>query len=197
MKKHSLPVTADHGEALGEHNIYYDHKGLYDQTMHVPLLFRYPGRLKPNVLDGLVGSVDIMPTMLDMVGVKVPKAVRGQSLLPFCKSDCSEINARIYGEHVNDSQVMIRTQEWKFIQSFASLPYHEKFRITKGDMELYNVGEDPNELVNVAQDNPELVSRFSKDIDTWLTDTMLPPRTPENLMDEESKETLRALGYVE
>jgi len=192
-----LAVTADHGESLGEHHIYFDHKGLYDQTMHVPLLFRYPGRLKPRELDGLVGSVDIMPTVLNIAGIEIPETIRGRSLLRFLKDGGDEINGRIYGEHVNDSQVMVRTQAWKCIKTYRTIAYHEKFGITEGNIELYNMQDDPDELVNVAPNHDELVEQFGQDLDTWLSDALYSTRMPANLMDKESKEMLRALGYTD
>ncbi len=196
-RKTLLAITADHGEALGEHNIYFDHKGLYDQTMQVPLILRYSGRLKAGKVNGLVGSVDIMPTLFEIVGIDTPSAIRGNSLLPLMQAGQGLINTRIYGEHVNESQSMLRTRKWKFIKSFRDIVYHEKFKIIAGNMELYDVQKDPAELNNVAQLHPEVVARFSEDVDAWLKDKRVSAALPNNLMDEESKATLRALGYAD
>ena len=71
-------INSDHGETLYDHDCYFDHHGLYDCTLHVPLIFRYPGKVPAGQrVRGLHASMkDIMPTLLDLLGIKTEHRVR-------------------------------------------------------------------------------------------------------------------------
>ncbi|WJH37558.1 sulfatase [Paenibacillus sp. CC-CFT747] len=76
-------LFGDHGESLTEHDIYWDHCGLYETTVNVPVLLRYPGKLPEGLrVKGLVQQVDLMPTLLEAAGVEVPPGLDGRSLWP-------------------------------------------------------------------------------------------------------------------
>ena len=72
----------DHGECLGDHGIWYDHHGLFDENMRVPFILRAPGKLPSGVrVDSAVQTIDAAPTILDAVGVEPHPSMDGQSLL--------------------------------------------------------------------------------------------------------------------
>lgn len=78
--------TSDHGETMASQ--FEDPKNSpYTESMNVPFLIRYPGKLKPQVNDVLLGTPDIMPTLLSLAGLEkeIPTSVQGQSLMPFLK----------------------------------------------------------------------------------------------------------------
>jgi arylsulfatase A-like enzyme len=77
----ALFVSADHGEAFGEHQTYEHSKTLYQELVHVPLLAVGP-RIPHRVVDQRVGLVDLGPTLLDLFGVDTPASFEGQSLVP-------------------------------------------------------------------------------------------------------------------
>jgi len=74
-------VTADHGEAFGEHATRQHSKTLYEELVHVPLLVMGP-RIAPRVVEQRVGLIDLGPTLLDLFGVPTPATSMGQSLVP-------------------------------------------------------------------------------------------------------------------
>jgi len=87
LKAHSayddslIVVVGDHGEGLGEHNEDTHGIFLYDSTTHVPLILKLPGAKDAGkVVDEQVGTLDIMPTVLELAGVSMPEAIEGQSL---------------------------------------------------------------------------------------------------------------------
>lgn len=85
LRDHTLIVlTADHGEELGEYSSYFGHvKNLYDQLIHIPLILSFPGHLPAGKrVDVPVRHIDLMPTILDLVGEKGPSQMRGKSLVP-------------------------------------------------------------------------------------------------------------------
>jgi len=75
-------ITSDHGETFYEHADFYNH-GLwvYDTTVHVPLIVRAPG-IAPSVVDTPVSSIDVVPTLCEMLGIAKPTRVEGVSLTP-------------------------------------------------------------------------------------------------------------------
>ncbi|MEO6323676.1 MAG: sulfatase, partial [Thermoanaerobaculia bacterium] len=80
-KQTLVVVTSDHGEGLGEHGEETHGVLLYDATLHVPLLVRYPGHVPlGKVIDEVAGLVDVTPTILDLVGVKSDTSLQGRSL---------------------------------------------------------------------------------------------------------------------
>ena len=74
-------MAADHGEAFGEHGLYWHGNSLFDELLHVPLFVYIPGVAAKTVSEP-VGLYDIAPTVLDIMGVPIPKAFKGSSLLP-------------------------------------------------------------------------------------------------------------------
>ena len=82
--------TSDHGENLGDHWAFakYTH---FDQTFQVPLVARVPGpvaeQARSTVVDAFTESIDIMPTILELIGVDIPMQCNGHSLLPFCRGE--------------------------------------------------------------------------------------------------------------
>ncbi|MCD6353686.1 MAG: sulfatase, partial [Proteobacteria bacterium] len=195
-KKTLMAVTSDHGECLGEHNIFFAHQGLYDPVLHIPLIFWYPERLEPEKIDGLVASIDIMPTILNIVGLTHPANIQGKNILPIINGYQKELNTELYGEHVNHTQVMIRNKKWKLIKSLKDRQYHERFFIKSGNEELYDLENDPDELNNVAKQHPLLVSQFTNKLENWLNEKKPASVSDKKTMDEESREILRSLGYA-
>lgn len=85
--------TSDHGETMASH-LDDPKNSPYTESMNVPFMIRYPGKLKPHVNDVLLGTPDIMPTLLSLAGLEkeIPVSVQGQDLVPFlngksCKYD--------------------------------------------------------------------------------------------------------------
>ena len=83
-------ITADHGETFYEHADFFNH-GLwvYDTTVHVPLIVRAPG-VAPSVVDTPVSSIDVAPTLCEMLGIAVPSRVEGVSLAPLLEGKALE-----------------------------------------------------------------------------------------------------------
>ncbi len=101
LERTLLVVTSDHGEAFGEHGYLWHERGVYDELVRVPLLVRLPGGELPGEITALTQSIDLLPTVFDLIEVPYPRqGVQGRSLLPvmagladrahdyvFCRSD--------------------------------------------------------------------------------------------------------------
>ncbi|TVY08194.1 sulfatase family protein [Paenibacillus cremeus] len=151
-------VTSDHGETLYEHDCYFDHHGLYDCTLTVPLIIKLPGKVAAGkrVSDVTLIS-DIMPTMLELLGIDAGQQLDGRSLQPLMAGGKLD---RISEMYITECTWMRkhgwRTSEWKLIRALEP-DFH-----FKPEVELYNLVKDPEENVNVAEQEPEIVELLTR-----------------------------------
>src|SRR5690606_10659740 len=80
-----IVFTSDHGEQLGDHNLYLKFV-LREPSVHVPLLISHP-QFNPSARNELVSHVDLFPTFCDINGIKAPDGLHGHSLLPLLKGE--------------------------------------------------------------------------------------------------------------
>ncbi len=144
IKKNTiLIITAEHGEEFGEHEI-YGHTTLYDFNLRVPLVMRIPN-IESRTIHDPVQSVDIMPTLLDLVGIPHNYNFDGTSILPLLQN--KQIPTRLLvADNYLTSQFTksIIYGDWKVFVSTVGgyTPYM-----------LYNLAEDPNEQKNILLSN--------------------------------------------
>jgi len=140
--------TADHGEHLGDHGITDKGPPGYDSCSHVPLIFSYPGRIKPgNKKSELIEAVDIVPTILDYCGVRKPPVMQGRSLRKLLEDEDYQPRSSVYiewREPFGPSHKTVRTHDFWYSASNRG-----------GDL-LFDLKKDPHQLSNVAG-RPEYV----------------------------------------
>ncbi len=183
--------TADHGESLGEHQEKTHAIFIYEATVRVPLIIRYPKLFKAGTAyAGPVRHIDIVPTLLGILGrpggeqtpgIDLTPAGRGEKLPPdlvqYSESRLSELGfgmAPLFG---------LRVGSWKWIR--APRP------------ELYDLQVDPRELSNVYDANGALAARLDGELDRIFADCRgRAVRERANPLSSETEETLRSLGYL-
>ncbi len=186
-------VTADHGEALGEHDETGHGFFVYETTLRVPLVVVGPGVAPGTTIGGTVRTIDVMPTVLDVLGLtsKAPP-VTGQSVAASLTRAGSPASPATYAEsltpltsyHWSDLRVL-REGSWKYI--LAPRP------------ELYDLEKDPGELRNMAAEQPAkaralraaLEVHLRAERERALNDTAAPPA-----LSADTLQKLGALGYV-
>lgn len=163
-----LILFGDHGESLTEHDIYWDHCGLYDTTVHVPMIMRWPGRIPPRRrVRGLVQQVDLMPTVLEAACLNAPPDLDGKSLWPAIEGRCEQTHSTIYlSECAWQASRGVRTSDYKFIQTIDSGPF------VRPPCELYDLRLDPNETINVVDSLPEQALAMAQSLHDWITYTL-------------------------
>jgi len=195
----AVVFVADHGESLGEHEIYFDHLGLYDVSLRVPLLMRLPRIAGRDLLEtNLVETVDILPTCCQTLGLAAPEGIQGQSLLPLLEGGApAGLRGAVYAQHAGNQALTVCDGTWKLIVRMNTNPM---ITATGGD-ELYNLATDPGEQQNLLRESPEEVARLNQMLQRWLDLTSrddLPPGPvlPVNEL-AKRKEKLKALGYLQ
>lgn len=165
-----LAITADHGEELDEHGCWFDHHGLYETNIHIPLILRCPSCIPGGLrIGGLTQMMDLAPTLLELVGAKDiahRENMRGRSLLPLihqpyaCRGTTDSV-------HITENTWMkkrgFRTPGWKLIVPLETPDLHGK-----SDVELYDLINDPGETTNAALHYPEVTKKFLSDLDTYV-----------------------------
>lgn len=152
-------LMADHGESLTEHGIYYDHHGLYNCCLHVPLILRWPGRVAAGAeREDLAQHLDLAPTLLRAAGIEVPAGMEGRDLLSSHEAPAQLLSA----ENTWQSKWSLRTPGHKLILSRRPDHYGNPPR------ELYNLQIDPGETRNLAEEQPQLCAELEQDLEGQL-----------------------------
>ena len=140
--------SSDNGFFWGEHG-FGDKRWAYDESIRDPLLMRYPKLIKPGTtLDQFVLNIDLPPTLLELAGAPIPKAIQGRSLLPLFGDAKAPWRTSFLTEYFQEKQYprvptwqAVRTDRWKYIQ-YVDL---------KDMDELYDLKADPYEMKNLIQ----------------------------------------------
>jgi arylsulfatase A-like enzyme len=169
-------LVGDHGESLTEHDIYWDHCGLYEPTVHVPIMMRWPGRIpEGRRVPGFVQQVDLLPTILEAVRRENPPGIDpgkladpvgldGTSMWPAIEGRTDRTHDTIYlSECAWQAARGIRTNRYKLIRTYDSGPF------VRPDTELYDLQDDPGETVNLAGSQPELAARLERQLLEWVS----------------------------
>jgi choline-sulfatase len=208
IRKHGLydetlvAVMADHGESLGAHGENTHGIFLYDETLHVPLLFKLPAsHAAGKRVDARVRLVDVAPTILQEAGLPVPKEMQGESLSGMMKTkpsaaprgpavaeDVSKDDRPAYAE----TDYPHRAFSWSSLRALRSGKY---LFIRAPEPELYNQAADPDAAHNLAVGAKAVADTLASQLDEFRS------RTSQTLIelakpDAEQMQKLQALGYV-
>lgn len=197
-----LTIVADHGESLDEHEIYFDHHGLYDCTVRIPLIIRTPDE-QEGIRNELVQLTDIAPTILDYIGHVYGCDLDGRSLRPLITGNINEWNKRVAvlaEEAHTQRRRAIRTHDYKYIQLIQGNTVCRYCGISHANSdELYDLESDPGENKNLSSkfgDKKKELQALSKEIAEEFTPPPVEQATHISYNEEEKiQEHLRDLGY--
>jgi choline-sulfatase len=182
-----IVVVADHGEAFGEHGEWSHGLFLYDETIHVPLLIKLPASPHRQI-DSRVGLVDIAPTLLQEVGIALPAAMQGQSLLDLMKSKTDVADRSEYAE----TDYPYRAFGWSSLRAWRAGKY---LYVDAPQRELYNQSTDPEAVHNLASSSPSVTETMAAQLDEFHQKTSRAGQAEVALTPRQA-EQLQALGYV-
>ena len=157
-------INGDHGETLYDHECWFDHHGLYDVTLHVPLIIRYPGRVPAGKrVAGYNQHKDLVPTLLELADIETDSQFDGESLTSLISGEVTSFESEIY---ITECTWMRkhgwRTPEWKLIVALEP-DFHFKPAV-----ELYNLLQDPDENNNLAETHPDVVNVLETRMKDWI-----------------------------
>jgi arylsulfatase A-like enzyme len=167
-----IVLGADHGEELDEHGCWFDHHGLYETNVRVPLLVRLPGAEQAGrVVRGPVNLMDVAPTLLDLsrlADVAGAAAMQGRSLARHLRGQ--EERATAAAVYLTECTWMRKRgwrverpgERWKLIEALEPDIYG------KPAVELYDLTADPGEQANLADTRPEVVAKLRAEMETWV-----------------------------
>lgn len=183
-------ITADHGDELFDHGGFEHTKTFYEEMVRVPLLLRVPHEGNGRVVEQQVGLIDVFPTVLDLMGVSYDGPVQGISLRPALDGDALP-ERPMFGEA---SQVPGRRA--------VRMNGHKYVREGSGAEQLYDLAADPEERTNLCASDAAPCDLYRQELAMWEAQTRLAsselalPTPSEAVVDDETRERLRALGYL-
>lgn len=171
-----IVITADHSEELLEHGFIGHastavHSRHYDELLHIPLVILAPKLMKQGrVIDTMAEQVDVMPTILDMMGWDIPPEVQGRSLWPAMRGEAMP-DQPTFAESIEGGYQSKPYQRTTFVRSVRTKDWKLIARTgPRGDaLELYDLKNDPNETRNVHVDHPEVAASMLDMIGDWVT----------------------------
>jgi len=192
-----VSVLGDHGESLGEHGEQTHALLAYDSTLHVPWILRVPGGPRGLRVSQTVGQVDLVPTLLDLLGLSEgdsPEETAGISLIPFLEGRIGEAGAELARTLYSETFLPYYTYGW------AKLRVLRQGRMKWIDAptpELYDTVRDPRELSNLAEQDPGVAHDLARELDERIAKASDGGDQESTLaLDSDARERLRSLGYL-
>jgi arylsulfatase A-like enzyme/Tfp pilus assembly protein PilF len=181
-------VAGDHGEGLGDHRELTHGNFVYDSTLRVPLILRFPDQRHAGLeIRQQVGLIDLFVTLAELVGATVPDQNQGRSLLPL-----------LHGEEIPDPPLLAESfyprlhYGWSEVLALRS----ERFKfIDTPRPELYDLEADPGETRNLVGEKPNVARGMKRTLEELLASQPRSEAAPAPL-DAETERRLRALGYL-
>jgi arylsulfatase A-like enzyme len=151
-----LVVSADHGEAFGEHGMNYHARSVYEELLHVPLFVRLPGA-KPRDVAEHVSLIDLGPTVLDLFGLSTPGDFMGESLVPLLAGETAKTTRPLAADSGRRLQALLFPDGVKAIRD-----------LTHSTAEVYDLKRDPQELENLMDDSNFPAERYAAALEEFF-----------------------------
>jgi arylsulfatase A-like enzyme len=211
LERTAISLVADHGEEFLDHQLQGHGENLFEETLRVPLLLRAPWVLPSGIVHrGRVGLTDIMPTLLDLLGVPAGRELEGKSLVGLVPNHSESAmfprgpafahllnqGMRLKPKVMADPDVMgevaVLRDHWKFI--VKDYGRHDELETM-----LFDLREDPGELRNLVAAEPGLASELERLAREWYRGERLRSAQGQETLEirGEDLEKLRALGYID
>ncbi len=198
-------ITSDHGEGLFDHGGVKFSQGhaflLYASNMWVPyILYHHGDGLKPKIINRPVRLMDMMPTVLDYLGLPVPNNLDGVSLLRMIHGNESDVALPEYfvaeTQYDKSNKIAVYSKDWEYIENRDDLPV-KKVAVNKVELQPAGIKEK-GVLTDMVDKKPEIVKRMKKFLDRWERKYPKRKKTdPQKSPSPEEIKQLKSLGYIQ
>lgn len=191
LERTLVVMTADHGEGRGEHNEETHAVLAYNSTLHVPLILRPPAGAAPagTVVEQRVGTVDVVPTVLDLLGVRPPETLQGRSLVPFWQDGAPPAAEPRYAENLSPRM----THSWGELRVL----FDGRLKYIHGPRpELYDLEADPGERHDLSAERPAEARRMRETLRRFIEDHADAGVSTPGELDDDVRRRLESLGYL-
>jgi arylsulfatase A-like enzyme len=184
-------VLSDHGEEFLEHGSALHGYTLYDEQLRVPLLIRDPRRPAARRIEFVTRQVDVLPTLLELLGIESEPGLQGRSLVPLFEGAPTEPAPPVFAEASLRAVKTVRLRSiswdgWKLIEN----------RLPRPSLELYHLENDPAEQENLAAAEPERAEAMRAQLRAFA-ESLPEGKAGRVQLSAEEAARLRELGYLE
>lgn len=197
LKNTVVVCFGDHGDEFYEHGRTTHDRTLYDEIIHVPLVFWGPGQFPPDKrINALTSQIDIMPTILDYLGVSYGGPMQGASLRSLIDGKAEKLRDTVWAE----------LNTWVHVQAVVGDHHKLVHNVSSDTWELYDLHRDPDEQTNLyAQPSTTGVQltlmteweRWTRDNSTLAGNLTHGGQIEKVRLNEQQLQKLRALGYAQ
>ena len=184
-----IVFTSDHGDQMGSHRLLAKNQ-IFEESVRVPLMIRLPGQTEGRTIANPISQIDLVPTLLDLLGQPVPEKLQGKSRRDTLESGVeptdnvfAELDALVRDEEKLGGDYAFSQVAQQHTEETAKAALAEVLRIVitpdgwklshspNGHHELYNLNDDPYELHNLASQEPDRVAALTDQIRAWQQET--------------------------
>ncbi len=197
-------ISSDHGEDLYQHNNhFFHHPSIYNTSLHVPLIIKFPDSEYKGIIDQNVSIMDFMPTLLEYFGIETEYRMTGESLMPLIRGEVKGKERYVYAESENNKILSIIGDKWKFIYNpdnvEAKTQYGNPYPI--GEEEFYDLKSDRLETDDLTQGElPNIYKKFKFNLLNYIKSFQLDKKRKDRKkiseLSEDVKNELKSLGYL-
>lgn len=160
----AIIISSDHGESVGELGMYFEHGNACEGTTHVPLIIHWPGITEGGSRhDGLMYSMDLAPTVLELLGIPAPPRWDARSVASNVRGNDQPLRSHlVIGAGIFSFQRAVRTDHYRLIRTIHSgvYPYDPLY--------LFDMQADPWQRNDLSEQKPEVVARLDHLLLDWL-----------------------------
>ena len=188
-------VTSDHAENLAENGVFFDHAKLFDETTKIPLYWRDPAINGGQKINALAQHVDIYPSLLERLNVKVTSDMRGKTLYPVIAGAPNNGHEYAFTEHAKKYQFTIRTEKWQYLWKNAKITIPKGLKLEDNFLIDRKNVEKAGNYKNLAPQFP-LICRELRNVGEALLSSPLLGACKSYPVFKRTEEILKSWGYI-
>ena len=200
-----LVFLSDHGEEFHDHGRMFHGQTVYGELTQTPLVVRWPtGLSKGRVVDEVVQTIDVFPTLLELCDIAVPTSIQGQSLVPLLTGQQRWKTRPAISEKAKTKAAgappPLDTESFAIVDGGWKLIHNTDRPSGAPEFELYDFVKDPLDRHDVASEHPDVVARLGKALDGWhqmaVAARLKPDSETTKTLSPAQLQRLKSLGYV-